>query len=44
MSRVSDTDIEVTLIRGDTVGDKCSVLLDKGGIIDKVPQQSTTSK
>ena len=37
MSRVSDTDIEVTLMRGGRVGDKCSVTLGTDGIINKVP-------
>ena len=37
MIRVSDTDIEVTLMRGGTVGDKCSVTLGTDGIINKVP-------
>ena len=36
MSRVSDTDVEVTLIRGGRVGDKCSVTLGKDGIINKI--------
>jgi len=40
MSRVSDTDTEVTLIRGGRVGDKCSVTLGKDGIINKVPPQT----
>lgn len=40
MSRVSDTDVEVTLIRGGRVGDKCSVTLGKDEIINKVPPQT----
>ena len=40
MSRVSDTDTEVTLMRGGRVGDKCSVTLGKDGIINKVPPQT----
>ena len=42
MSRVSDTDTEVTLMRGGRVGDKCSVTLGKDGIINKVPPHSTS--
>ena len=37
MTRVSDTDIEVTLMRGGRVGDKCSVTLGTDGMINKVP-------
>ena len=36
MSRVSDTDIEVTLMRGGKVGDKCFIILGTSGILDQV--------
>jgi len=41
MSRVSETDIEIRLMRGGSVGDKCSVILKKEGIIDKITSHST---